>query len=224
MRECEKEELQDALPGYAAGRLAGAERARVEEHVAGCADCAATVEMLRVAHQVMTQDAPPIDVSRIVATLPAPPQAVGRPVLVLSTAEAGDRAVPPAAQRPRRSSGYRPMWTGWRIAAVVSTIAVGGLSVTVMRDLRAGHGGPVTVAAVVATPVAATSVAGNGSPHDGDTENMASADAGLSVGGGLSDLSEGEMEGLLKDLDGIEASPSVEPDAAAPALHGAVVQ
>jgi hypothetical protein len=32
------------------------------------------------------------------------------------------------------------------------------------------------------------------------------------------------MEGLLKDLDGIEASPSDEPDAAAPALHGVVVQ
>lgn len=50
MRECESEDLQDALPGYAAGRLAGAERTRVEEHVAGCAECAATVEMLRAAH------------------------------------------------------------------------------------------------------------------------------------------------------------------------------
>jgi anti-sigma factor RsiW len=219
MRECENEELQDALPGFAAGRLAGAERTRVEEHVAGCAECAATVEMLRAAHQVMTQDAPHIDVSRIVAALPAPPHAVGRPVLVLSTAEAGDRAVAPAGTRPPRSSGYRPMWTGWRIAAAVSTIAVGGLSVTVMRDLRAAHGGPATVPAVVAAPAA-----DNGSPNPGDTEYMASADAGLSVGSGLSDLSEGEMEGLLKDLDGIEASPSDEPDAAAPALHGVVVQ
>ena len=121
MRECENEELQDALPGYAAGRLAGAERTRVEEHVAGCAECAATVEMLRAAHQVMTQDAPRIDVSRIVAALPAPPQAAERPVLVLSAAEASDRAVPPAAKRPHRSSGYRRMWTGWRIAAAVSS-------------------------------------------------------------------------------------------------------
>lgn len=219
MRECENEDLQDALPGYAAGRLAGTERTRVEEHVAGCAECAATVEMLRAAHQVMMQDAPRVDVSRIVAALPAPPQPAGRPVLILSPAEASDRAVPPAAKRPHRSSGYRPMWTGWRIAAAVSTIAVGGLSVTVMRDLRAAHGGPVTVAAVVATPAA-----DHGSPNPGDTENMASADAGLSVGGGLSDLSEGEMEGLLKELNGIEASPSDEPDAAAPALHGVVMQ
>lgn len=44
------------------------------------------------------------------------------------------------------------------------------------------------------------------------------------MGGGLSDLSDVEMEGLLKDLDGIEASPSDEPDAAAPGLHAAVVQ
>src|ERR1700735_4997133 len=150
MRECENEELQDALPRYAAGRFAGAERTRGGEHVAGCAECAPTVEMLRAAHQVMTQDAPHIDVSRIVAALPAPPQAAGRPVLALSTSEAGDRTVPPGATRLHGSSGCRPMWTGWRLAAAVSTIAVGGLSVTVMRDLRAARGGPGTVPAGVA--------------------------------------------------------------------------
>ena len=78
----------------------------------------------------------------------------------------------------------------------------------------------MTVPAVVSAPTA-----DDGHPNRGDdTENIASADVGLAVGGGLSDLSEREMEGLLKDLDGIEASPSDEPDAAAPGLHNAVVQ
>jgi anti-sigma factor RsiW len=231
MRECENEDLQDALPEFAAGRLAGAERARVAEHVAGCAECAAEVEMLRVARQVITQDAPPADVERIVAMLPAPPQLAqpapepapepaGRPALVLSGTGTAARAAGSHGKRAARGPGYRPVWSGWRIAAAVSVIAIGGLSVAVLRDLAGAHGDPVTVPAVVATSGAGSA----GSIPEADTENIAASDPGLAVGGGLADLSEGEMEGLLKDLDGIEASPSGEPDAAAPALHGVVVQ
>lgn len=222
MRECENEDLRDALPGYVAGRLAGPDRARVAEHIAGCADCAAEVELLRVAHQVMMQDAPRVDAGRIVAALPAPPRAVTGPVLVRSDAGIGSagRATRPVVQRPARASGFRPMWTGWRIAAAVSTIALGGLSVAVLRDLSVSRRGQITVPAVVASATTQRAPATPG----GDTEHIASADAGMALGGGLSDLSDVEMEGLLKDLDGIEASPSDEPDAAAPGLHAAVVQ
>jgi anti-sigma factor RsiW len=222
MPECENEDLRDALPGYAAGRLAGPERARVAEHIAGCAECAAEAELLRAAHQVMMQDTPAADVGRIVAALPAPPAAAARPMLVRSQETAGSdhRGTRPLMKRPSRAVGYRPLWTGWRIAAAVSTIAVGGLSVAVLRDLARSPSEPVTIPAVVSAPAA-----GDGrAPASGEPENIASADVGLAVGGGLSDLSEGEMEGLLKDLDGIEASPSDEPDAAAPGLHVAVAQ
>ncbi len=222
MRECENEDLRDALPGYVAGRLAGPDRARVAEHIAGCADCAAEAELLRVAHQVITQDVPPVDAARIVAALPASPRAVTGPVLVRSDAriESAGHPTRPLARRPARATGFRPMWTGWRIAAAVSTIAVGGLSVAVLRDLGAPRRGLLAVPAVVAS---ATTENARATPG-GDTEHIASADAGMALGGGLSDLSDVEMEGLLKDLDGIEASPSDEPDAAAPGLHSAVVQ
>jgi Putative zinc-finger len=222
MRECENEDLRDALPGYVAGRLAGPARARVAEHIAGCADCAAEAELLRVAHQVMTQDVPRVDAGRIVAALPAPPRTVTGPVLVRSetgVASAG-HATRPVVPRTARASGFRPMWTGWRIAAAVSTIAVGGLSVAVLRDLGTGRRGPIAVPAVVASATTENAPATPG----GDTEQIASAEPGMALGGGLSDLSDVEMEGLLKDLDGIEASPSDEPDAAAPSLHAAVVQ
>jgi|SRR5579863_190328 anti-sigma factor RsiW len=217
MRECDNEDLRDALPGYVAGRLAGPDRARVAEHVTGCADCAAEAELLRVAQQVMTRDVPRIDVGRIVAALPAPPRAVARSDAGIATAGRGARAV---AQRPVRASGFRPIWTGWRIAAAVSTIAVGGLSVAVLRNLVADRHGPAALPPVVAsaTPQSAPATPG------GDTEHIASAGTGMALGGGLSDLSDVEMEGLLKDLDGIEASPPDEPDAAAPGLHSAVVQ
>jgi anti-sigma factor RsiW len=222
MRECENEDLRDALPGYVAGRLAGPDRVRVAEHIAGCADCAAEAELLRVAHHVMTQDVPRVDAGRIVAALPAPPRAVTGPVLVHSDAGVAPdgRGTRPAVRRSARATGFRPMWTGWRIAAAVSAIAVGGLSVAVLRNLGTARHGPIAVPAVVAsaTPESAPATAGD------DLEHIASADPGMALGGGLSDLSDVEMEGLLKDLDGIEASPSDEPDAAAPGLHSAVVQ
>ena len=222
MRECENEDLRDALPGYVAGRLAGPDRARVAEHIAGCADCAAEAELLRVAHQVMTQDVPRIDAGRIVAALPAPPRTVTGPALVRSDAgiATAGRGTRPAVRRPARATGFRPMWTGWRIAAAVSTIAVGGLSVAVLRNLVAAGHGPAAVSPVVASATTQSAPATPG----GDTEHIASAGPGMALGGGLSDLSDVEMEGLLKDLDGIEASPSDEPDAAAPGLHSAVVQ
>jgi anti-sigma factor RsiW len=222
MRECENEDLRDALPEYVAGRLAGPDRARVSEHLAGCADCAAEAELLRVAQRVMTQDVPRIDVARIVAALPAPPRTATGPALVRSDADIAPagRSTRPVVRRPSRATGFRPLWTGWRIAAAVSTIAVGGLSVAVLRDLGEGRRRPIAVPAVVAS---ATTESAPASP-DGDTEHIASADPGMALGGGLSDLSDVEMEGLLKDLDAIEASPSDEPDAAAPGLHSAVVQ
>jgi anti-sigma factor RsiW len=220
MRECENEDLRDALPGYVAGRLAGPDRARVAEHIAGCAACAAEAELLRVTHRVMTQDAPQIDTGRIIAALPAPPRAATGPVLVRSDAALAStgvasegRAVRPVVQRPARARGFRPLLTGWRIAAAISMVAVGGLSVAVIRDLRAPRA-PAAVQAVVASMPAPA----------GDTEQIAAAEPGLALGSGLSDLSDVEMEGLLKDLDAIEASPSDEPDAAAPGLHAAVVQ
>jgi trimeric autotransporter adhesin len=221
MRECENEDLRDALPAYVAGRLAGPDRARVAEHIAGCADCATEAELLRVAHQVMTQDTPRVDAGRIVAALPAPPRVAAGPGLVRSDAGVSStgRAARPVAQRPARASGFRPMWTGWRIAAAVSAIAVGGLSAAVLRNL----GAPRAPAAMPAVVASATTQAAPATPN-GDTEHIASAGAGMALGSGLSDLSDVEMEGLLKDLDGIEASPSDEPDAAAPSLHAAVVQ
>ena len=209
-------------PGTSPALLAGPDRARVAEHIAGCAACAAEAELLRVAHQAMMRDVPRIDIGRIVAALPAPPRAATGPVLVQSDAgvESSGRAVRPAAQRPARASGFRPMLTGWRIAAAISMVAVGGLSVAVIRQL----GAPPVPAAVTAVVALGTSTQSVSSATAGHPEQIAAADPGLSLGTGLSDLSDVEMEGLLKDLDGIEASPSDEPDAAAPGLHAAVVQ
>ena len=270
MRDCENVDLREVLPDFAADRLTGAARAWVVAHIADCADCAAEVELLRVARLAMTRDTPAVDVARIVAALPAPPQAaVARPVLVRVDGAPGraGQAVRPVASRSDQVVRHRPMWTGWRVAAAVSTIAVGGLSVAVLRDLSSRGGSVATVhaevravqespeggasaqrgrspvvnprapasvspATIAATPAGArpagaqpaSVAAAEGTPSgaDGNTETLASAGPGMAVAGSISDLSDGEVEGLLHDLDGLEASPSDEPDAAAPGLHAAV--
>jgi hypothetical protein len=280
MRNCQNADLRDELPDFAADRMTGTDRARVAAHIAECVECAAEVELLRGAHRAMTRDLPRIDVARIMAALPAPPHATARPELVRADAGPMGEAsgVRPIAGHPDRVVRHRPMWTGWRVAAAVSTIAVGGLSVAVIRDLASTGRSPMAGPAVVASPIAApvgsssgsssavgagpdtqggvpadvgSSAAGSASPTTttmtptvpppagvrpstagtdagqesnptGDVEAAASAGAGMAVAGSISDLSDGEVEGLLNDLDGLEASPSDEPDAAAPGLHAAV--
>ena len=246
MRECDNEELRDALPDFAADRMTGADRARVAAHIADCAECAREVELLRALHRAMTDDAPRVDVARIVAALPLPPTGVATgPVLVRGGDSDAARARPvrPIVGGRDRGIHRRPMWMGWRIAAVASTIAVGGLSVAVVRDL-ARTGQPMVpgeaVAATPTSPVAtpasggqrtgaatgalqpATRGAGDGSHVNGTGAAQGATPAGLTVAGTMSDLSDGEVEGLLQDLDGLEASPSEEPEESAPAFRAAV--
>jgi hypothetical protein len=40
------------------------------------------------------------------------------------------------------------------------------------------------------------------------------------MSGDISELSDGDVETLLQDLDGLDAQPSADPDAASPALRG----
>jgi hypothetical protein len=262
MRDCPDDELRDLLPDFAADRLVEADRARVVAHVAACDACAAEVELLREARQALRQDVPDVDVGRILAALPEPPSAVVRPWIVPSVQDSvvHDPAargllaheplfVPPRAGKRRSSSGRRrQMWTGWRIAATVSTIAVGGLSLALVRGLVSSResaaydqvNGRLVLPgtnAVAGAPLGATgepgphaAVARGGtipSPAVGGaagTPGQASSGGGLAVAASISELSDGEVESLLQDLDGLDATPADEPEAEAPGLHRVVEQ
>lgn len=235
MRDCTDQtgEYRDLLPELAAEGeggepLAPADRARVAEHVATCEACRAELELLRAARRGAMAATPAINVTRIVAALPHPP-----------------RAAAPVARRVRRS-GWSG-WAGWSVAAAVSTIAVAGLSVVVMRDGARGvsvrEPVPATAPAVrvpdqpVAAPPSAPAAvpvpvpapqprhsppvpapAGSAQRPSGESEVAA---GGLEVSGGLSGLDETQLQALLRDMDSLEAEPVGEPEAAAPALRAA---
>lgn len=201
MFDCANVEMRELLPELAAGTLDARTRARVAEHVAGCAECASELETLKLVRAAYGS-VPAIDPRRIVAALPKPPIATPAP----------KTAVP-----VRR-------WMDWRIAAALTMITVGGLSVAVSRrptpelstavdstladDLRNASVDSAPVIAEVQRPTDTTKP--GPSPASTRKERVQ-----LSFGGGVSDLDEESLKALLGALDEIDRAPvalSAEPD------------
>jgi hypothetical protein len=214
MFDCANVEMRELLPELVAGTLDATTRARVEEHVAACPECASELETLRLVRAAFAR-APKIDASHVVASLPRP------------------RAVVAAPQRNAKVI----RWLDWRIAAALTTITVGGLSLVVgqrMRDVTAVlPSDPAQVQSPLATD---PNAAGGGLPlpnkpvaRDSQTPltGMRSstpvsaaaispaAKPQLSVGGGMGDLDDASLQsllGALEEIDHAPVAPSAEPD------------
>jgi hypothetical protein len=104
MTECTNGAVRDQLPDFVHDRLDRAAHRAVAAHVAACVSCTRELALLRELRSVLDV-APAVDVSRIVAALPAPP-------------------------RRRRSRPVLPVRADWRLAAAVAAIAVGLGSLT----------------------------------------------------------------------------------------------
>ena len=190
MNDCLDGEMRDLLPGYVHGTLSGAERAAVSSHLLTCADCAAEADLIATASHAYS--VPAIDVERIVRALPSTPR---------------------GSQRAWFATG------AWRAAAAVGLIALGAYSVVVVRSRL---GAPARETAAVSAPATGTSDAA-ASPRavpaiDSPARAMATATAsrtrakGMSFGGGLSDLTDEQLDALLAELDALDSLPSAEPE------------
>jgi anti-sigma factor RsiW len=188
MSDCPNAEIRDVLPDLVHGTLRGEELARVEAHVAQCADCAAEVAMLRTARRALLR-APAVDVARVAA----------------------------AVQRGRvagRSTARRRVGAGWRVGAGIAALAAGVAFVTVLTKPRRldAPAPPAVATAPQQLPRPSTSgtvlvPVGGGS---------AAEVAGLGVSGALGELSDSDLRALLDDIDRLEAAPAPEPDAPLP--------
>ncbi len=164
MTDCPNVEIRELLPEYLRGTLSAARHQEVEAHLAGCVDCAEELAVLRLVREVY-REAPAVNVNAIVSALPRPSS---RPVM----------------RSWRRSQAFQ-------IAAAVSFITLGGISLAVARSFFNGNPAsapPDTVAAVTAV---------------GETP--------ISFAGGVSDLGDDDLEALLSALETIEALPVTEP-------------
>jgi anti-sigma factor RsiW len=188
MNDCPNGEMRDLLPDLLHDRLAAADRARVEAHVALCADCAAELALLN-AMRGMLRRAPAVDVASIVRALPG-----------------------------REAPARRRAWGGWRAAAAIAAIAVGGTSVAIARHEPAASTPPLVVASADTSSVSPTSAAPVTALADIRRPQPAAPARELAVAGAVSDLSDAELASLLHDIESLDAVPAATVDVDATSL------
>jgi anti-sigma factor RsiW len=162
MSDCLNVEIRELLPEYLGGTLSASRRAEVDAHVASCAECGDELAVLRLVREAYAE-APAINVMAIVAALPR-------------------KSARTAVRSWRRSQAFQ-------IAAAVSFIALGGISLAVARSFFNGNPSAVTPDTLVA---------------------MNAETPAISFAGGVSDLGDEDLEALLSALEEIEALPVTE--------------
>ena len=190
MTDCPNAEMRDRLPDLLHERLETSLRAAVMAHVDECDDCRAEVALLRETRLVLSPEMRAVDVVAI------------------------SRVVVERTRRPATGSARRSPRMDWRIAASIALLVVGAGSVALF--VRSSESQP-RVAVVADTPSIVPNVAGPDTvatpiPRPETTPAVVAASAELSATAPVSDLSEGDLRALLRDLDQIDAEPSAEPE------------
>jgi Putative zinc-finger len=208
MNDCIDAEVRDALPDLIHGRLSDLDKATLTAHVEGCADCRAELGLLRQLRAAAPL-APRIDVGRIVSALPVP-----MPSAADIVASAPSRAV----SSPRRSFV-------WKTAAAAALLVVGSLTFANVRhqSLSVSTGKPAASAvAVAATTAPVPQTVASLPSQEVATPRVAVAEppkvvgtasrTGLSLTGGVQDLTDDQLQALVNDLDKVQGLPSAEPE------------
>ena len=171
MPDCLNVEIRELLPEFLHGRLDARDRPRVEEHLASCEECTEELATLQAVRAAFRQ-APPVDTAAIVRALPRAHRHLSR----------------------RRHVALR-------IAAAVSFISLGGISLAVARSFF----GPKPTIMQVDTAALPDD---SGAPS---TLVNASSTPVISFAGGVSDLGEADIETLITEIESIEPAPLPEP-------------
>jgi anti-sigma factor RsiW len=192
MTDCPNGDLRDLLPDLVNGRLSPDVRREVEAHLRGCADCGAELALLgELRASMLGARVPVMDAARISAAIPA-------------------------YRTPVRRS-----WGGWRAAAAIMAILAGGTSLVVVQ--RGFVAGPDSTRAVASSAIAVPTASDDSmaelrtqpsapvaTARPSDSRELALASSATS------DLSDRELKALLKDIDSIDAVPSVDVENATP--------
>ena len=201
MSECANVEVREMLPDLLHGALQGEVRDGVERHVAECSDCEAELALLASARRAMAaRPVPAVSVASIVRALPLPDR---RPEMRAAMQPDVRPALQPAARRRAPSMAFR-------LAAAVSFISLGGISVAVARSYF-GASETIVADSVVSLrtdsvlPVAPATGAGVVPGASGTTRTV-------SMLAGISELGDADLESLFGELETLEAAPAAEPD------------
>ncbi|HJU89698.1 MAG TPA: zf-HC2 domain-containing protein [Gemmatimonadaceae bacterium] len=205
MNDCPRGEIRDLLPDLMAGSLDDGTRARVEEHLHSCAECAAELELLRVARTALSR-APAMDIAKIAGAV---------------------RGAKPAVARTTASK------RDWRVAALAAAVALmvtGALWLSTSRERQSqiAARGPDTVAApnttvapsIARTPVPNERGAGRTPPPAPPTRpspGVSAAEVAVAI---VSDpeMGDAELDALLDDIRSLDGLTELEPSEELPSL------
>jgi len=178
------------LPDLLHGSLDARARARVEAHVAICAECTDDLQVLRMVKSAAVFT-PAIDVDRVVRQI------------------APYRAIVPAAEAPTRSRVV-----SWLVAASLVVVVLGGGSLLMIQPKPSGQ----RVASAARSPrtgaTAPNKVARDGAAPVTPLATPASAIPAhsLAMASGVDGLSDNGLRQLMNDMDGFDALPTTEPE------------
>ncbi|MGZ3435619.1 MAG: zf-HC2 domain-containing protein [Gemmatimonadaceae bacterium] len=193
MNKCTDSDIQELLPDLLHGALAGAEKVRVEAHVATCESCQEDLDVLRTVKSAAVF-ATSIDVDRVVRQIPP------------------YRAIVPAVEAPARTRV-----ASWLVAATVALFVVGGGSVLVTRQnspaTQVVDGGVKSSQQIATTQASTPSKAPVATPTPKITEPAASSHPhALALAAEADGLSDGGLVQLMNDMDTFDALPGSEPE------------
>ncbi len=215
MTECMNAEVRDALPDLLHGRLGDLDRATMKAHVESCADCRAELALMERV-RAYAPLGPSIDVSRIVSMLPAP----------VPSAEQQVAQIAPG----RQHSGMSKIW---KLAAAVALIVAGTLTFSKSREPVSSGSTVAKIATVVHAPSAASEVPAPAVTPEAQPKEVAITNpvavatskrvvstSGLSLTGGVQDLTDTQLEALLREVDNVEGLPTAEPETISVVVDG----
>jgi anti-sigma factor RsiW len=185
MNKCMNSEIQDLLPDLEHGKLTAAGRQSVEAHLAGCDSCREDLRIIRTVKSA-TVFAPNINIDGVVRQIP-----------------------PYRMPVPAREMPARGRLTEWLVAATVGVLLIGAGTVlknrqpterypTVAIDSPPSVNLPESVSLVEPNPDLATASA---------THTPA-----LALAADVRDLSDGNLQQLMDELENFDALPNSEPE------------
>lgn len=205
MVDCPRTDIRDALPDLVHDQLEPIARARVEQHVSGCAECAAELGVLRSLRSSVFA-APVFDARRVADAVHAAMAETRARDIVPISAPRAERSAPP--RRPGVPRHHA--WHEWRAAAGIAAVAVGIAGYALSRGATQGRA-PAMERAAATSSVPAPAAAGKAMAADVAGGVDAPPASTLILGDGVSDLSESDMQTLLQAVDDLEAMPDPDP-------------
>ena len=185
MNKCMSSEIQDLLPDLEHGKLNSAARQSVEAHLAGCESCREDLRIIRTVKSAAVF-APNISVDSVVRQIPP------------------YRMPVPAKQMPARGHVMQ-----WLVAATVGVLLIG--AGTMLKNRPSAERYPSVAIDSPASINVPESVSLSGSTPDLAAGQAAHAPA-LALVADVQELSDGNIQQLMDELENFDALPNSEPE------------